>query len=319
MTDINFVPGDGKKKKTKSSNRAGDEEISVAFHTPPKPAKPKSELKKRLVSGFSSFVKSFREYIKKAGTPVRENPAPKPRRFVEKKREKPTAKPERKQVSSPNPVNLAQENSPAKFTQPNREDRDDHILGVNLMPWHDPRALWQRRVRTIIIGTSILIVVLWGVQLRIGLSDKRENIAMLQSEIQDLDSRISEFDESELIVADRTILAQREFMATYKNIPRWTKFVSWLEKVTHPDVSYTDMAISGSGTVLLTAVSPEYKSAAEQWFVFEEETNMLNGVKVGELEKVSLDRGGDKNEIEEKAVSFSIELSVNMSALNDSE
>ncbi len=311
MSDFNFI-SDNRKGKSERERKPRNKSVAdISFHVP-EVATAEHRQPNKFFSTVGNLYSGIVKYLKNSKKPTQEKPASNQNPQAEKLETGGKTESQDNNIVHGDSVLPNKEHS--VFTQPEKSDHDEHILGVNLMPWHDPNTLREKRIQTVVIGISVLIIAIWGVKLKVNLSTQKGEIKALQEEISELDANMSKLDTSKIEKSNRFAIARNEFVGLYGTLPRWSVFIDWLEKVTHPDVTYESISVDKSGNVSLVAYSNEYKSIAQQWIALENETDWLTNLRVGESFTSREIDGEDDNDSRE-VIGFSITFDLKMDAL----
>lgn len=281
--DINFLPE--KDKEIKEKEQVKRAKPGVRFHTPK--AEPTLDSQTEETSSFARFWETIqgvlggvfnRKKKKTPSTPLGKQPAKLDKvgatSRVENTASKPTANKQPAQPAAPTQAPV----STASITGTSEGSRLDYRqLDVNLMPWEDPLLKRVKLIRIVIILFSILSVAIWGTMLRLQNSATQEIVDSLKSSIVAIDDQIKSVQGDLAGRSSVDIGHQQAFINLYVSLPRWSKFLTWLESRTHKQVSFTDVSAT-TNQVTLPVIAPDYETAVQQWLAFRNETDWAYGV-----------------------------------------
>lgn len=222
---------------------------------------------------------------------------------AEDKQEKP------EEITSGINLNIPQEN----LTEPS-----GLRLDVNLMPEElKERAAPKDRIFVLIMIIVVAVFLAGMAYLGLYIYESRTlvKIEEVNKEIYGIDQSISTFKRFQL----QAEALKQETENIKKLIDQhiyWSRFYSYLEKYTNPDIYYTSVAADSGGKVTLAAVGKDYESVAKQLIVFQKASDFVKSVSITSIkyfEQTAVPQTGTSQTtpaVTNKGVSFSISLSI---------
>jgi len=203
-------------------------------------------------------------------------------------------------------------NEEMKLSEPNSYmDENFGGVDVNLIPWKNPIAHRRHLVRIGIVVASLVVVVAWGLLLKLQVIDKENRVNNLRSLEAQLDEQLANIDTSLLDEGSGLAIRQRKLLGVMSQIPHWSKFISWLENNTDSDVYYRAITIDSNGEVGLEVQSPSYVAVARQWVVFQNSEDWIESVEIANVDTIVGETG------EMSGVNFNIKLQVKLESLRE--
>ncbi len=208
------------------------------------------------------------------------------------------------------------------FSKPDMERGPN--LGISLIPEEALEKVEpQKKLFLLAIILSAVIIILGGVWglLEYQTRNLRKESLIVADKIKTLDEEIKSF---ETLRKDASLLKNRldNLKVLLDNHVVWSNFLKNLEKYTLKDVYYTTMSGDINGQFTLSAVALDFKTATEQYQVFQKATGFVEAVNVSSLSKTTITKPvaeGEEAETEIlERVSFLITLSINPDILYES-
>jgi len=234
-----------------------------------------------------------------------------------KEPEKLEEKVELKQVPKPIESKVTKLSQPQEISEKARLDQ----FSVNLVPEEIREKLIPKNrlaILFIIILAAIVFNGLIYIGLKIYFSEKEIEVKQVEQEISRVDTDISKYSgfQTELINLKDKAASVKKLLDRHVY---WTKFLSYLEKYTIPEVYFTNMAADIGGVINLSAVGTDYESVARQYLVLKNASDFVNNLSITSVtttstsispESILAGTAPAEAEVKITSVGFSISLTV---------
>ena len=232
-----------------------------------------------------------KNHLPLAEKPHLELPKPSVEKPVIKSIEKPVVKPVEKKIDHPKKSKhkfLSAYHLAEKVIRPS-------WVGVNLMPSDDSAGPKANRgglggVLLAIVIPIIFISALYGLlayqQLQVA-----EKIKIKHQELADLEKQIGDYRVREQLnneTADKILTIKNRLDGKFY----WSNFFDLLEKYTLDGVYYTNLSADTSGQLVLPGVASDYETLSKQLAVFNNATDFVKEVKIGNTQLYSEGKAG---------------------------